>query len=603
MHNFIEEILHRQRLSAVFQPVVLMKSGMILGYEGLIRGPENSPWHSPRELFREATAREVRTPVEKLCRNVIVRSFLKLGLREKLFVNITQDSLFELLAEDHSHGLFGAVELQPSSIILELTEQQPFEDHERLKDVIQQLRTQGFEFALDDLGEGYSTLRLWSELRPEYVKIDKHFIQSIHRNPIKLQFVRSIQQIADNIKTRVIAEGVETQAELVILKSLGIHYCQGFYVARPTGAPSNSLSIEVIKAIHDPMDLVPSGTDAQPRGMLTTARKLLIPAEPVAPETPNERVFRLFTTNSDLQSVPVVRNGSPIGLVSRYKLIDFFARLYTRDLYGKKPCMDLMDPEPLIVDVNISLQELSHLLVAGDRRHLSDGFILTENDLYAGVGTGQDLIREITALQIQAARYANPLTLLPGNVPIQEYIERLLQRQCPFVACHCDLDFFKPFNDRYGYGRGDDVIQMTGRLLAGACTPDVDFVGHIGGDDFVLIFQSIDWEERCLSVLHQFRSEIYACFSPEDLERQGYVTEDRKGVPTLHPLTSLSIGATVIEGGTICSHHDVSVWMNESKNQAKKQPGGGLFVDRRTHLATPSAEAEALLGAAELPAR
>lgn len=603
MHNFIEEILHQQRLSAVFQPVVSMKSGMILGYEGLIRGPENSPWHSPRDLFREATAREVRTPVEKLCRDVIVRTFLQLGLREKLFVNITQDSLFELLHEDHSCGLFGAAELQPASIILELTEQHPFEDHERLKDVIRQLREQGFEFALDDLGEGYSTLRLWSELRPQYVKIDKHFIQSIQRDPIKLQFVRSIQQIADNIKTRVIAEGVETQAELVILKSLGIHYCQGFYVARPTEAPASSLSMEVIEAIHDQMDLVPTGAEAQHRGMAATARKLLTPAEPVTPETPNERVFRLFTTNSDLQSVPVVRNGIPVGLVSRYKLIDFFARLYTRDLYGKKPCMELMDPEPLIVDVNISLQELSHLLVAGDRRHLSDGFILTENDQYAGVGTGQDLIREITALQLQAARYANPLTLLPGNVPIQEHIERLLQRQSPFVACHCDLDYFKPFNDRYGYGRGDDVIQMTGRILASACSPELDFIGHIGGDDFVLIFQSVDWEERCRAVLEQFRTGIQGFFSPEDLERQGYVTEDRKGVPTLHPLTSLSIGATLVEAGVICSHHDVSAWMSESKNQAKKQPGGGLFVDRRTHQAAPSAAGLALFGSAELPAR
>lgn len=600
MHNFIEEILHQQRLSAVFQPVVSMKSGIVLGYEGLIRGPENSPWHAPRDLFREATAHELRTPVEKLCRGVILRTFLRLGVREKLFVNITQESLFELLSEDHSRGLFGEAELKPSSIILELTEQHPFEDHERLKEVMQRLRAQGFEFALDDLGEGYSTLRLWSELRPQYVKIDKHFIQSIQRDPIKLQFVRSIQQIAENINTRVIAEGVETQAELIILKSLGIHYCQGFYVARPTESPSNSLSMEVINAIHEHPDLVPSGAEAPPQ-RTATAHKLLIPAEPVTPETPNERVFRLFTTNSELQSVPVVRNGVPMGLVSRHKLIDFFARLYTRDLYGKKPCMDLMDPEPLIVDINISLQELSHLIVAGDRRHLSDGFILTENDRYAGVGTGHDLMREITVLQIQAARYSNPLTLLPGNVPIQEHIERLLQRHCAFVACHCDLDFFKPFNDRYGYGRGDDVIQMTGRILASVCAPELDFIGHIGGDDFVLIFQSLDWEARCHRALQQFRHEIRPFFSSEDLERQGHVTEDRKGNLTLHPLTSLSIGATLVEAGIICSHHDVSAWMSESKNQAKKQPGGGLFVDRRTH---PSLSAGATqFGATELPMR
>jgi diguanylate cyclase (GGDEF)-like protein len=206
-------------------------------------------------------------------------------------------------------------------------------------------------------------------------------------------------------------------------------------------------------------------------------------------------------------------------------------------------------------------------------------------------------------MQIQAARYSNPLTLLPGNVPIQEQIERLLQRHAPFVACHCDLDYFKPFNDRYGYGRGDDVIQMTGRILASVCTPELDFIGHIGGDDFVLLFQSTDWEARCHHALQQFRNEIHAFFSPEDLDRQGYVTEDRKGSLALHPLTSLSIGATLVEAGVICSHHDVSVWMSESKAQAKKQPGGGLFIDRRTHRSISPAAGSDRFDAAGLRVR
>lgn len=589
MHNFTEEIVHQQRLSAVFQPIISLKSGIVLGYEGLIRGPEDSPWHSPLELFREAQAHQLRLPVERLCCNIILHTFQQLHLGQKLFLNITQESLFELLTEAPG-DLLDRPGLVPSSIVFELTEQQPFEDHERLKSVMRRLLAQGFEFALDDLGEGYSTLRLWSELRPQYVKIDKHFIQSIQRDPIKLQFVRSIQQIAENANTRVIAEGVETRAEMVVLKSLGIHYCQGYYVARPTATPSSTLPPEVMDTIHEQQDPLLTPAASPPQRATATARKLLIPAEPVAPETPNEHVFRMFTGNSELQSIPVVRNGFPVGLVNRYKLIDFFARLYTRDLYGKKPCSELMDPEPLIVDVNISLQELSRLIVAGDRRYLSDGFILTDNDLYAGVGTGHDLMREITAMQIHAARYANPLTLLPGNVPIQEHINRLLQRQCQFVACHCDLDYFKPFNDRYGYGHGDDVIQLTGRILASVCAPELDFLGHIGGDDFVLIFQSVDWEDRCRCALQQFRREIRACFSPEDLERQGYETEDRKGNLVLHPLTSLSIGATIVEAGIVCSHHDVATWMNESKSQAKKQAGGGLFIDRRTHPIPPTSE-------------
>ena len=580
MQNIIEEIIGERQLFAVFQPIISMKTGLVLGYEGLIRAHATSPWQSPAELFSQAQACGMRLLFEQVCREVVLDAYRTLNLNSKLFLNITHDGLFQFLREQESTD-FAGIGLRPDEIVLELTEDQPVQDYARLREALNHFRQRGFEFAVDDLGEGYATLRLWSELRPHYVKIDKHFIQSIHRDPIKLQFVRSIQQIADNAHARVIAEGIETQAELLILKNLGIPYGQGFHLARPSVAPANTLSAEVIFTIHQrEATLLPGSVATPPQS--PTARKLLLAVTPVGPETPNESVYRLFTRNPELQSIPVVSDDLPIGLISRHKLIDFFARLYTRDLYGKKPCSELMDREPLVVDINIRIQELSHLLVAGDRRHLSDGFILTERDRYVGVGTGHDLVREITVMQIHAARYANPLTLLPGNVPIQEHIDQLLQRQCHFVACHCDLDSFKPFNDRYGYGRGDEVIQLTGKVLSSVCDPELDFIGHVGGDDFVLVMQSPDWEARCRLALDQFHLRVQAFFAPADLERQGYSMEDRRGEVVFHPLTHLSIGASPIAPGSARSHLEVSAWMSESKKQAKRERDG-FFIDRRTH--------------------
>jgi len=163
-----------------------------------------------------------------------------------------------------------------------------------------------------------------------------------------------------------------------------------------------------------------------------------------------------------------------------------------------------MDNQPLMVEQSLSLQELSRMVAEGERRHLADGFIITEAGQYLGVGSSQDLIREITELQLQSARYANPLTLLPGNVPINEHIERLLQGGSSFVVCYCDLDNFKPFNDRYGYRKGDDMIQLVAGILREISDPERDFVGHIGGDDFVALFQSEDWEWRCQQTLQRF---------------------------------------------------------------------------------------------------
>jgi diguanylate cyclase (GGDEF)-like protein len=103
------------------------------------------------------------------------------------------------------------------------------------------------------------------------------------------------------------------------------------------------------------------------------------------------------------------------------------------------------------------------------------------------MGNGHDLLRLISTLQMNAARYANPLTLLPGNTPICEQIDLLIQASASFVVCYLDLDHFKPFNDVYGFQKGDEVIQLTARLISKACGM-FDFVGHIGGDDFIVLF-------------------------------------------------------------------------------------------------------------------
>jgi len=153
-----------------------------------------------------------------------------------------------------------------------------------------------------------------------------------------------------------------------------------------------------------------------------------------------------------------------------------------------------MDPMPLCIDEDATVQEAGLIVSRSARRHIYDGFIVTRNGSYIGIGSAHDLMGMITEMQIQAARYANPLTQLPGNVPINEHIERLLERKVSFHACYFDIDHFKPFNDVFGYRRGDDIIALLAQTLTEIINPLVDFCGHIGGDDFMVLFQSEDWE-------------------------------------------------------------------------------------------------------------
>jgi GGDEF domain-containing protein len=187
----------------------------------------------------------------------------------------------------------------------------------------------------------------------------------------------------------------------------------------------------------------------------------------------------------------------------------------------------------------------------------------------------------ITDMQIQAARYANPLTQLPGNVPINEHTDRLLDRAIPFAACYCDLDSFKPYNDTYGYRRGDQLIQFLGGLLSEATDARADFVGHIGGDDFMLLLQSQDWQQRLTRLLRLFDEGLTSFVDAEHLQAGGYAGEDRKGKAVFHPLPTLSIGCLLVEPGQFCSHHQGAAAVSEAKKQAKKVQGNSLFIERR----------------------
>jgi diguanylate cyclase (GGDEF)-like protein len=588
-HSVLQQlniILKDRLLTARFQPIINLQDGSILGYEGLIRGPSNSRLHAPINLFKAAWEHNLTVPIEHLCRRIVLEQFKLQNLPGKLFLNVSPESL---LQRDAMHGCtldyIHKLGIQPDRVIIELTEYQPTHDYALLHDAIIHYRKMGFEIAIDDLGEGFSSLRLWSELKPEFVKIDMHFIHGINQDPVKMQFVRSIQSIAEKSGTRVIAEGIETQAELLAICKLNVTCGQGYLIAKPHPHPAKTIAAEVVKALsvrNKAVKLPRSNTNEINRGNhFVSVKFILKQMKSIPPATLNHQVEAMFIADPSLKLIPVADNGKPIGLINRHQMLDRMSHPYSRELYGKKTCEMLLDPHPIVVDQGTSLQELSHIIVEADPDHLINGIIVTEHGQYIGLVTGPDLMREITKMQIQAARHANPLTQLPGNVAIHEQIDLFLEKETCFIAAYCDLDHFKPFNDVYGYHRGDEVLKMTSQILEKHCDPNEDFIGHIGGDDFIILFRSSNWENRCREILKEFDLAILEFYSNEDKERGGYLSEDRQGKKVFHSLISLSIGATNTHSKNYQSHHQISVAASDAKKQAKKIHGSNLYIDRR----------------------
>jgi len=567
-------------IHAVFQPIVRAASGTLEGYEALTRGPLGSPMRSPSLIFDAARNAGEGARVELLALEMAVRTFVDLGLPGRLFLNVSP-----ALVAQRAHELLQVARrlrdtgLRPERIVIEFTEGDRIQDHKQMLWSVRGFRSLGFQIALDDLGEGFASLRMWKDLEPEIVKVDQHFIRGIDSDPWKRQFLRAIQDIALAAQTQLVAEGVETEAEYKVVQDLKVGFAQGYFIAHPSVTPPRAAGAWV-SGIARRVQLYPEIAGVGDAG--TTAYNLAVRVEPATPRQTGQQVYERFVEEPALQAVPVVENGKPLGLISRYGLIDRFARPYRRELYGQKSCLGLMNPAPLIVEHTVSLQEIGQRLASNSSGYdLADGFIITQDGYYVGVSTGQGFLRELSELQIRTARYANPLTLLPGNVPITLHIQRLIETRLDFCVCHADLDYFKPFNDLYGYQRGDEMLQLVANVLLAAVDRNCDLVGHIGGDDYILIFQSSDWAERIRAALGQFEAARLALFAPDDIANNGFSSLDRRGQPQFFPLTALSVGAVEVPGTAGATPHEISARAVEAKTQAKKEVGNALFIDRR----------------------
>ncbi|WP_180699790.1 bifunctional diguanylate cyclase/phosphodiesterase [Pseudomonas crudilactis] len=569
----LSSILTQSGLHSLFQPIISLSERRILGYEALTRGPSNSPLHSPIALFAVARQAGRLSELEIACRQSACRRFNEQQLPGKLFLNVSPESLLEAA---HQPGrtlqLLQDFGIPPSQVVIELTEQTPIDDFQLLQTALHHYRAMGFSIALDDLGAGYSSLRLWSELRPDYVKIDRHFIDGIHQDALKREFVGSILQIAKASRAQVIAEGIELPEELAVLTEMGVDLVQGYLLGRPQEHPPRDARALMPKHDSSSVALNDEGSDLS---------ALLNDQPAVHRDTPTANVLEAFRRQANLNSLAVLdEQGQPCGIVHRHSLSDALLKPFATDLFARKPISRLMNDDFLAVEMSQSLQQVSRLITSRARQRIEEDFIITLNGGYLGLGRVIDVLKLITELKIQQARYANPLTLLPGNVPIQQCLTRLLQQGRESVICYVDIDSFKPFNDIYGYGRGDEVLLCLAQCLNERVDPSRDFVGHIGGDDFLLVLGPEDWRKRLNQLLDDFQSQCRRFYRPEHLEASCFIAPNRQGVRQEFPLLSLSIGAVHLHPEA-CAQLDASQlaeMASQAKHHAKNVPGYSVHV-------------------------
>ena len=570
--QWLTKIIAQAELHVLFQPIVDVSQQAIYGYEALIRGPKTSPLYSPLRLFEVATQEGKLVELDLLCRRLAISRFAELDLPGLLFLNVMPLTIVERdFREGLTLGFIRDSGLPPERVVIELTEHVPIHDYELMRQAVDHYRTMGFRVALDDLGAGHSSLRHWSELRPNFVKLDRHFISGIDQDSGKREFLRSILDVARSLDCQVIAEGVETAAEHLCLWELdrGLSLLQGFYFARPSQQPPLELAM-----------LLPATAHLKSHAG-RTAHSILRATEAITTDCPVPYISERLRQQPSLRCVAVLENGKPIAVVRRNAFLTLFTNPYSHSLYSKRRVLDVADTRMLVAEVDTPLEILSQTLTDSQDIEQEDFVIVDADGNYLGMGNIVDLLREITAIQVRQARHANPLTGLPGNILINETLVAYLAAGRGFAAAYVDLDNFKALNDAYGYARGDHIIIALSRLLQTQVENVGGFIGHIGGDDFMMLLPLEHWESVCQQILCSFEVMAPGFYEEADRLQGGIYTESRQNQLTFYPFVSVSVAVKPILNASDCQAMDIAGELSELKHQAKKIPGNSLFVERR----------------------
>jgi diguanylate cyclase (GGDEF)-like protein len=557
-------IMENQSISSVYQPIVSFEDARIFGYEALTRGPVGSVFHSPIQLFQFAERENMLYMLDRLAREKAVSGCTELQKSERVFINIPAHVIHDpQFTPGQTLKLLEARGLTPHNVVFEITERSSIEDFSTTKKLLQHYRSQGYQIAIDDAGAGYSSLQAIAELQPDFIKVDRSLIQDIHKEKIKENILETFISFAEKMNIRIIAEGIEKMEELMKLMQMGVHLGQGYLIARPAAAMAAIDQVLVEHILRQRRLKSASG--------LMSIGQLAAPNQTFAPETYISEVANCFKANESVICSVIVSNGVPIGLIMRDKLFQQLAGQYGLSLYWNRPISQLMDRHPLIIDEQTSIDQVSQMATSRDFNQLYDYVVITAAGQFLGAASVRSILESITKARVEYARIANPLTGLPGNVQIQrELTKRLMERQ-GFSVIYADLDFFKWFNDRYGFHKGDRMIQFTADVLQEAsrvCGHPFDFVGHIGGDDFIVI-TNVDMPDRlCEEMIQLFKQGVGAFY-----EEESHKVFNREGQPVDAEGVSLSLSLIICQCFSDLTPEHISQEAAKLKKRAKSYKG------------------------------
>ncbi len=569
-----------QRISCIeyaFQPIVNIHTGFCYGLEALLRNYEAAGFDSIGAFFDKAFEDRLLYRVDLMLREKALKKLSLLGWNRqiKLFFNLDNRVLdSENYRSGNTIELLSRYGLPRNALCFEISEKHEIHDPGEALRTLDVYRSQGFKIAVDDYGAGFAGLKLLYYAKPDFIKIDRFFISDISKDPNKRLFVSSIVNIAHLMGSVVIAEGVETRQEFFSCRDIGCDLIQGYFVAHP--------EIDICCLEHRYKAIEELGEKDRRNGSSEDKQLIDMEIEDIEPVECNCDIFDIFERFRSDQGVtflPVVNDmDEPLGVIcedslKQYVYSQFGTALLQNPAFGRTVSR-FISRYP-IADINTPAEKILEIYSRNDKL---EGILIVENLKYRGFLSAHSLLKVLNEKNIAIARDQNPLSKLPGNTLIHEYVSQAIgDLESGYAFIYFDFDNFKPYNDKYGFRQGDRVILLFADMLKTRTQFPNRFAGHIGGDDFFMGVHGLPVErvlKNVLRIARQFQVDVESFYDPEAIRKGSITAENREGEQQTFPLLTVSAVILELPAGrkSRYSNEEISNIMARQKKIAKKSP-------------------------------
>ncbi|BCJ97864.1 GGDEF domain-containing protein [Anaerocolumna chitinilytica] len=568
--QLLEKILEGRYITPVYQPIVSLIDGHIYGYEALSRISVKELEMNIEQMFKVADRMDKSWELETLCRKKSLEHATQLSEGKKLFLNVNSNIIYDKnFIEGFTKSSLITYGLYSDDVIFEITERVAVNDMNAFLASINHYKSQGYGIAIDDFGVGYSGLNIIASVKPNFIKLDMNLIRDIDKEEIKQMVCKAMVDFGANAGIQVIAEGIETEEELNTLIKLNVNLGQGYFLGMPERTFQNLAphKIELIKALRAKIYADNIKSSAYPIAGYLARAGHTFSSDEIA-----EDVYEILRHDPSIKGFTILENEVAIGFMTKMSFNEILGGRYGFSLYSRKKIRKLMKGDFLRVNYNIPVDQVSGLAMQRTFEQLYDPIVVEKEGKYFGIVTIKDLLDACTKVEVDTAMHCNPLTGLPGNLLIEKEIMSRVFQNSPYCIIYYDIDNFKAYNDAYGFQNGDMMILLVADILK-ECALKNEFIGHIGGDDFIVLCDYQEGEEYCKAVIERFILRVTALYRKEDLLNGYIVSKNRHGRTENFSIASLSIAGISNKVKKYQSMEEFSTDIALLKKKCKRQSG------------------------------